>query len=343
MIDLNYFYGERLTHGVKTALACLIGFGITRVLHFYVDQWLIITIIVVMCAQISVGSMIQKSYMRFLGTLAGSIIAGLTLYFFNQNETAFAIVIAVSVMIFSYIATSEKSFNESGTLGAVTIVIILISQNPTLTLVLERFMEISAGILIATLVSQFVLPMHASKHLRDIQATTLRQLRAFYLATLKSEESKKAAEKYLNLDESIALSLIKQRKLATDSARELFGGVFNQKNFQELLQSEKEILRCIAAMHHIYELSPYAKALFTSEEMQKSFHVRILAAFENISVYIERSKTEKNISLPDVETVKKCVYSKGKNHTREEQIYLDAYLFSAETLIAQLNCLCSKV
>ena len=335
---MNYFYTERLTHGLKTAFACLIGFGITRALHFYVDQWLIITIIVVMCAQISVGSMIQKSYMRFLGTLIGSIIAALTLYFFNVDEVVFAIVIAVSVLIFSYIATSEKSFNEAGTLGAVTIVIILISQNPTLTLVVERFIEISAGILVAALVSQFVLPIHASKHLRDTQAATLRQLRDFYLATLKSDDSQQVLlESYQKLDESIALSLIKQRKLATDSARELFVGVFNQKQFQELLQSEKEILRSIAVMHHVYAVSPTARVLFISEQMQNAFHANIVATLENVAIDIAKAKKEKKIILPDVQVLKEFVFSQEENFSRQERVYLDAYLFAAETLVAQLS------
>ena len=128
---------ERLTHGLKTAFACLIGFILMRAFHPYIDQWLIITIIVVMCAQLSVGSMMQKSYMRFLGTLSGSMIAALTLVIFGINELAFAIVITMGVLFFSIIATSDKNFSESGTLGAVTVVIILINPHPTLIVALR--------------------------------------------------------------------------------------------------------------------------------------------------------------------------------------------------------------
>src|ERR1700733_10961786 len=108
-----YFDTDRIIHSVKTALACLIGFAITKALHFYVDQWLIVTIIVVMCAQISVGSMIKKSYMRFIGTLSGSLVALATLLFFAQNEMAFAIVITIAALFFSYIATGEKNYSEA--------------------------------------------------------------------------------------------------------------------------------------------------------------------------------------------------------------------------------------
>ena len=267
---------ERLTHGLKTAFACLIGFVLMRAFHPYIDQWLIITIIVVMCAQLSVGSMIQKSYMRFLGTVLGSGIAALTLLIFGTHELIFATVITLAVFAFSFIATGEKSFSESGTLGAATVVIILIHPHPTLMVALTRFLEISLGILLAALISQFVLPMHASRHLRETQAKTLRKLRTFYLNVSKFEEKKEELDEYLKLDESIALSLIKQRKLATDSSRELFVEAFDRKRFQNILQIEKEILRCIAAMHHIYELSKLTEQLFTSEDMQKNFHTHIL-------------------------------------------------------------------
>lgn len=330
---------ERLTHGLKTAFACLVGFILMRVFHPYIDQWLLITIIVVMCAQLSVGSMIQKSYMRFLGTVLGSSIAALTLLIFGFNELVFAIVITLSVLVFSFIATGEKSFSESGTLGAATVVIILINPHPTLMVALTRFLEISLGILLAALVSQFVLPMHASKHLRETQAKTLRKLRIFYLSVSHAEETKEEGDEYLKLDESIALTLIKQRKLATDSSRELFVEAFNRLRFQNILQIEKEILRCIAAMHHIYELSAFTKQLFTSEDMQKDFHMHIAGLLENMATFIERSKEVPVTTMPNIEILKAFVYSKEDTCSREDRVYLDAFLFAAESLIAQLESL----
>src|SRR3989338_7149858 len=95
---VNAFNTERFIHGLKTALACLMGFAITKSVHFPVDQWLIITIIVVMCAQLNVGSVIQKSYMRFLGTFTGSLLAALTLLFFGTNDLATAIIIGLSAL-----------------------------------------------------------------------------------------------------------------------------------------------------------------------------------------------------------------------------------------------------
>src|SRR5579872_6263866 len=110
----KYLKPDQVTHSIKIAIACLLGFSIGKIIHFHIDQWLIITIIVVMCAQINVGSMIQKSYMRFLGTLAGSLFAMLVLAIFHDNALAHSAAVTLAVMIFSYIATTNKNYSDAG-------------------------------------------------------------------------------------------------------------------------------------------------------------------------------------------------------------------------------------
>jgi uncharacterized membrane protein YccC len=289
-----------------------------------------------MCAQINVGSVVQKSYMRFLGTFSGSVIAALTLYLAGNNIIADALVISLSALVFSYIATGQKSYNDAGTLGAVTVVIILIAKDPTPLTALERFIEISVGILIAALISQFVLPIHAREHLRETQAVTIRKLRAFYLATLFISQSEEESEGYQTLDEDIAQSLSKQRKLAVDAAREPLGAKFNISQFKQLLQSEKEILRCIAAMHLAYKVSPDSKKLFSNMELVKNFHDAVSEAFEKIAAAIE-TNTMKTITVPDIDLLKANIFSQVEHVSANERVYLDAFLFSAEILVKQLK------
>src|SRR5690348_15020341 len=91
IISGEFFYpveknnNERMIHSIKTGLACLFAYMLTQVVHFHVDQWIIITVVVVMCGQMSIGSILQKSYMRFLGTLTGSMYAACILFLFPKN------------------------------------------------------------------------------------------------------------------------------------------------------------------------------------------------------------------------------------------------------------------
>lgn len=333
---------ERLIHSFKTAFACLVGFAITKSVHFYFDQWLIITILVVMCAQINVGSMLQKSYMRFLGTLAGSIIAAIILKIYGTDPIPIAITITAAAFIFSYIATGPSTINDAGTLGVVTITIILVGKNPTLMTAFARFVEISIGILIAAIVSQFILPIHARRHLRNLQAETIRQLRSYYLATFLTNQTE--SEDYQELDEAIAKSLAAQRKLAADAKREPFGTAFNVNNFKKSLNCEKEILRSISFMHRAYQISPDSKILFSTVDFLPDFHKKICQALQDISNCIEQRISAKDkIFLPSIQLIKNAIDSTRSHSQVTDIIYVNSFLFCAEILIDELTQLVELV
>lgn len=327
---------ERVNHGIKTALACLIGFAIIRLFSFEISQWVIITIVVVMCAQLSVGSVIQKSYMRFLGTLTGSIIAALTIIFFGQDEVAYATVIALSATFFGYVATGEKTYAEIGSLGVVTVIIILIGKDPTLRSALDRFLEISIGILIAALVSQFFFPVHARKHLRELQAKTIRQLRTFYLVTQVKDVDR--PEDYLKLEEDIAKLLIKQRQLSVEAARELMGEEFKKIRFQQVLRAERGILRSITMMHYINKRFEGMAEVFFDKVVFQEFRENVSVFLEQVATRLEH-KEQIQLTLPNVAPLENYIYGLEKNVPSQDFKYMSAYLFSIEMLVDYLKML----
>jgi uncharacterized membrane protein YccC len=339
---------QRTIHSLKTALACLLGFLITHFVKISINQWIIITILVVMCAQSNVGSVIQKSYMRFLGTLGGSFLSIVTLILFGPDPVAIAATIMLAAILFSYLATGNSKFNEAGTLGAATTVIILMGVDPNLITAFERSVEISIGILIAALVSQFIFPIHARTNLRVKQANTIRELRDFYRATLLSDQPRKEMD-YPQLDEKIVSSFLIQRKLATDASREVLGKKFSLKHFKNILTCEKEILRSIAFMHYAYETAPNREKMFSHIYTLHEFHEAVCKALEQIANSLENKQKPKqkykqtNISLPSIEILKKSVNNNIKNYSIEETEYPHAYLFCAEILIAQLGKLSSLI
>lgn len=135
----NWIDTERLIHSFKTSVACIAGFLLAKIVGLRADQWIVITIIVVMCAQLYVGSVMQKSYLRFLGTIIGCLFATITIIFFGDSFLSILITIALSSFIFSYIATSQESLSYMGTLGAVTTIIIMLGQKPTVIFAGEQF------------------------------------------------------------------------------------------------------------------------------------------------------------------------------------------------------------
>jgi hypothetical protein len=328
---------ERIIHSAKTAFACIIGFVVTRFIQIPQSQWIIISIVVVMCAQINVGSVLHKSYMRFLGTLGGSLLAGLTLVLFGHNALAIICVIAFASLLFSYIATSDSGFSDSGTLGAVTVIIILLGQNPSVTAALDRFLEISLGILIAALVSQFVLPIRARDHLIRAQAKTISQLSEFYTVTLLAEQNEKTVAAYLELDEDIAKALASQRALAKQAKREPLGG-FDPIYFSSILRCEKEIFRSVVCTRYAYNMLPQGRVVLSALPVVQHFHQMICDTFERISAGIEKKDfSAASFSIPRLQPVKDAVMEIGMRMSSDERVYLNGFLFCTELLIVHLK------
>jgi len=337
-LSLRWIDYERFIHSIKTAVACIIGFLLTRFIGFSADQWVVVTIIVVMCAQIYVGSVLQKAYLRFLGTLAGCLVAMITLATIGNTQLTILVTIGISSAVFSYIATSQETLSYAGTLGAVTAAIIMLGHEPSITFASERFVEISLGILIASTVSQFFLPIHARTHLRRSQATTLSQLRDYYSAIMTPERSDNDTLAYQELDETIVKTLLKQRQLAKESLREPLGLAFDPKKFMQTLYAEREMLRATTFMHTAL-MHLKVETVFSQLPALTTFNTMFITALSVLITKIEEKNNTQSIHLhlPNTILLKENLEKQIDISSREELIYLDSLLFAAEILIANLE------
>lgn len=327
---------ERLIHSFKTALACIIGVVVIKFAHIQSGQWVMISIVIVMCAQINVGSLVQKSYLRLAGTLLGCAIAILALTFFGYSEIVVISSIAIAAFFFSYAATAQDAFINLGTLGAATTAIIMATPHPTVTLATDRFIEISIGIVIAALVSQFILPIHARTHLLRAQAKTLTLLREFYLMRIATPPFVAPID-YLESDEEIAKMITKQRQLSKDAVREPLGIFFDRQQFTHTLLCEKEILRSIDFMHNaLFHLKQYPD--FAHSPILKYLNDTIPKAFNALVNVMENEDVSTiKFEIPAIKNLKLNIAQTFKQHPREEALYIDGFLFSAEILVKNLS------
>jgi uncharacterized membrane protein YgaE (UPF0421/DUF939 family) len=329
---------DRAIHSIKTAFACLLGFLILQFAPGSTQPWLIITVIVVMCAQINVGSVLQKSYMRFLGTAVGCILAIMTLFLFGTDKIALISCVCITTLFFSYLATSDKPFNETGTLGAVTVAIILMGQNPSILNAGIRSLEISCGILIAALVSQFIFPIHARAHLFSNQASSLRQLRDYYQFTLMTSLTPQTIPMSEEMEEKIITLFMKQRKLAKDAKQELIGRKFKIKKFQQLLQCERQMLRSIILMHQTYEHSEVAKDFLSNELPMQEFNKKFYTALTDIAEQIEKNKGHlTSAHVPEIIHIKAIAKTALKKLNTDDYLYVSNFLFCIEMLVKALQ------
>ncbi len=80
----NFIAAERLIHSVKTAIAASAAYCLAHLIGQPADQWIVISVIVVMCAQLYVGSIIQKILFAPAWTLLGCLTATATILFFTH-------------------------------------------------------------------------------------------------------------------------------------------------------------------------------------------------------------------------------------------------------------------
>lgn len=334
---LRYIDTERLIHSLKTVIACFIALILINILNFGTGQWIIVSIMVVMCGQMYVGSVLHKSWYRFLGTMVGCLLAALTIRSLGVTHLSTAIAIGCSAFVFSYVATGWENLTYAGVLGAVTTTTIMLGQNPTLLFALERFLEISIGILIAAVVSQMVLPIHARTHLRRAQGQSLRELSNYYEVILTSDKPQDPKFDYHDLDEAIVKSLLKQRQLAKESRTEPFAKSFDPKHFIQVLFAEREILRCISFIHTaLFRLGKKAEHLQSTQEY-KEFNTQVIETLNALSKNVEAGKVQNdNVHIPSILAIKNSIQSNKNSYTENEYLYLNSYLFAAELLLKNL-------
>jgi uncharacterized membrane protein YccC len=334
-VRINFISAERLLHSFKTAIATCGAYLVARMIGEPSSQWIIISVIVVMCAQIYVGGMLQKSYLRLLGTLLGCLVASATILLLGHSFLTVLIAVTLAAFLFSYLATTKDSFNQMGTLGAVTTIIILLSSEPTLSVAVMRFFEISIGIMIAALVSQFIFPIHARTHLRRAQAATLAQIKDYYINAVTVRATGSDYNSH-DSDESIVRSLLIQRQLANDSAKELVGKRFDPHHFASTLYCEREILRSINFMDMAMTKIVAADATFQQPASLQSFHQAVTCALD---VLIHTLKTNNplgsHIHLPQ----KQQLLTALNTINADQQLYIDGFIFAAEVLLTNLGAL----
>jgi uncharacterized membrane protein YgaE (UPF0421/DUF939 family) len=273
--SLDYY---RTIHCLKTAIACLAGMALEKHFNWPSGQWVPITIIVVMSAQTHFGAALQKAYMRFLGTVSGVIIAVATLFIFDNNPWIIFTIVFISCVFFTYIASSGGSTSYAGTLGGVTVILILASTNATIEQALSRGLYIIIGIVIALLVSRFIFPIHAREKLRLNVAKTLRDLHQLYFKTIQTDLSQQTSQES-KLDKIIMENLALQPQLIEEAAAgsRLFNN-YKKSLFVEVVSCERKIYRLIYFMR---------KSIYESLDIQKTIHQ--IRPIENLHITIENT------------------------------------------------------
>jgi hypothetical protein len=164
---------------IKTALAGCLGMYFASLLHMPQPYWAAISAMIVM--QTNLGAAVKQSWIRFAATAVGAAVSIPFMEVPGQKLSVFGVAVFVTVVLCTIL-----HLQDGIRLAAVTIAIIMLVPNTGRPWVpaLNRFLEVSFGILIALVVAEFVLPSTALESLGQALAEKYLQLDTFLSALL---------------------------------------------------------------------------------------------------------------------------------------------------------------
>ncbi len=331
------FSSPRAINSLRTTLACLIGYLIVIFSHLPQSQWIVITIIIVMSAQISIGSFFIKAKMRFWGTFLGALAAVAIILLCGNNPVLLAIAFFIAIICFTYTAGTSGDISLVGTLGAVTVAFILLAENTNLIIAFERFTIILIGLLIATGVSYFVFPIRSHSIFLANLHETLSYLQKYFENSFR--KSDKNNESFLDLDEKMTTTFVQQRRLILEMGQELGSRRKDQTIFQEIIQTERRIYRAINLIYYSLNDTTKGRKLILSLGEIKYFKKEISDFLLKLSGMVKSKDIQpvdflagEKISLME-EEVKKIL-----SGTEYSAVFdANTFLFAAKFLVKELS------
>jgi uncharacterized membrane protein YgaE (UPF0421/DUF939 family) len=316
-------------NSIKALFACCIGLFLVKIFNLAQPQWVLISIIIVMASQYRLGGAMLKGYARLFATAIGSCIAALIIFLFSDNVFVVYFLLFIFIGVFIYLASNSKDYSYSYALGAVTMVIIVVSNNPQIHSAFDRLFEIVLGVLVAILVSRFVLPIHAEKILHENISKTLELLKEIYRYSIREEKTFSIESEDQNLEEQIIQNLAAQPILLREASTESYHVRQNKFKYIIVLRLERRLLRSIYMLHLTLRVSINKfKAIVTIHEV-KTLHKEIILTIQELAKQADYKKT--NFPTTDLTKMYQEIISQIREvfdqYSFEDKNKIHAYLF----------------
>jgi uncharacterized membrane protein len=227
---------------IKTTLAGCLAMYFAELLRLPQAYWASITAMIVM--QTNLGAAVKQSWIRFAATAVGAAVSIPFAAFFGQNLFVFGATVFVTVVICTIL-----HLQDGLRLAAVTVAIIMLVPHTGRPWVpaLNRFLEVSFGILVALLVAEFVWPSSALEHLRKGLAAAFLQLDSYLAALLRRYRGQDAGD-VEELRAQLAAQTRQNADFHTHGKYEPTRWSASRKTLANLMQHEDRLCSAVEAL-----------------------------------------------------------------------------------------------
>ncbi|MCD0490011.1 FUSC family protein [Pedobacter sp. MC2016-14] len=250
-VDVKLFL-ENLTlssstfrHSLRVAIVMLIGFVVSKSLHFSHSYWILLTILVISKPGFSLTK--QRNYERLLGTVVGAFIGMGILTYVHDKHALFGILLFCMIGCYSFI---RKNYVVS-VLFMTPYILVLFDflGMGGLSIARERIYDTLIGSGIALVASYFLFPNWEHEKLKEAMLDTLKANLAYFdQVTLL----------YFERSENLTSYKVARKEVYVTSANlaSLFQRMFSEPKSKQLLMKE---IHQFTALNHL--LSSYVATL----------------------------------------------------------------------------------
>jgi uncharacterized membrane protein YccC len=273
---LSWEHRRLLIHAAKTALAAALCWWLALRFGLHDGYWGSISAIIVL--QSNVGSTVNASRDRLLGTLIGALL-GFAFSIFGVLPWNFILAVVVAI-----VACGLLGLRNSSRLAGVTIAIIMLvhKQGSLWGLAVDRVLEVVLGIVVALVVTTLVLPDRARLRLRDGLAQEFLLLGSLFEAILEGFRGTQAR----NLSElraDVQARLRRNNQLLEHARNEPSGGQGWQEGLSMLSQFGRSLFDALLALQFAVEGSREDKYALQLEPELGKLAVDIRTGFNHVA------------------------------------------------------------
>lgn len=267
---LTWEHKRLLIHAAKTALAATLCWALARAFGLHDGYWGSISAIIVL--QSNVGSTVNASRDRILGTVIGAVF-GFSFSLFGVLPWNYILAVFAAVLVCGLLG-----LRSSSRLAGVTITIVMLIQSvgSRWGLAFDRVVEVLLGIVVALAVTTLVLPDRARLRLRDGLAQEFLVLGAFFEAILDGFQGTPAPNLHAAREDALAM-LRTNNQLLEEARLEPSGGPGWREGLAMLSQFGRSLFDALVAL----EL-----AVRDSDEQKDSFALRLEPALGQLATDI---------------------------------------------------------
>lgn len=291
---------KALQHAFKATFAALIALYIAFLLDLSQPHWAATTALIV--AQPQAGMALSKGLTRLIGTLVGTVSAIIVMSLFAQTPWLFLLAIAVIVMFSVMFAASIRNiWSYSFMMIGITVTIILVpnmlSPNAIFDYAVERFLEISLGIISTSVIFAVLWPVKTHEILINEADKTILLGFNSAIKSMKGEA----------LDDAFLQSL--SNIITVDAQREhaAFEGQKGKNSAKAILGICQNILHILGLARSIYrdkqnltnaewvEIEPWITQ--TIEALEKGKRADLTKTYRALEAFLKQQSTTESESI----------------------------------------------